>query len=387
MKTNFYLVIAILLLASCQNIVQVNPSDKPIEETLNLLLKEAIDNSYESIPGVAMSIVSSELPNGRWSGVSGYDSKEKEDLVRVEQPFRIASVTKSFVATAILRLHEKDSISITDPISKYISSEHSSILRGDGYDPDKILVRHCLNHTAGLFDYAMNHENYMQACMQEPNKRWTRTEQLEGAMKWGDKQGEPGEKYLYCDTGYILLGEVIEVFYKGDLAAGLRDLLKFNELGLNSTWLESLEPSPLSSYDPVHRYLGRLDATTWDASIDLYGGGGLMSTCPDLGEFIHALFNNRIFDNPETLELMKTEPLYDPLYDPDDDERFKDYRYGLWEISIYGEKAYIHSGFWGCTMLHIPKRNMSIATNITDRWNARMIKKAVLAINNLNSRN
>lgn len=385
MKTNTLLAIVILLLISCKNNVNVDRGAQPIEETLNLLLQEAIDNSFESIPGVAMSIISSELPNGIWSGAAGYDSKEKEDLVGVNQPFRIASVTKSFVATAILRLHEMDSISIEEPISKYISQKHYDILKGDNYDPDEILIRHCLNHTSGLFDYAMNHENYIQASMQNPNKRWTRTEQLEGAVRWGDKQGAPGEKYLYCDTGYILLGEVIETFYEGDLAKGLRELLKFDELKLHSTWLETLEPSPFSSYEPVHRYMGRLDATTWDASVDLYGGGGLMSNCPDLSQFIHALFNHKVFDKSETLQLMMTEPNYDPLYNPEDDERFKDYRYGLWEISIYGEKAYIHSGFWGTTMLHIPSKNMSIASNITNRWNARMIKKAVLAINNSSS--
>lgn len=384
MKLKYWLITTTVILFGCKNNVQVNQSNKPIEETLGLLMQEAIDNSFDQIPGLAMTIISDDLPEGTWSGVIGYDSKQKEDTMTIHQPFRIASVTKSFVAMSILRLHEMDSLSIDDPLSKHISQSHIDILRQDDYDLDQILIKHCLNHTSGFFDYATNHDAYIQACTEKPDKRWTRTEQLKGAVKWGDKQGTPGEKYLYCDTGYILLGEIIENFYDGDLAKGLRELLKFEELALNSTWLETLEPSPLENHEPVHRYLGQLDATTWDASVDLYGGGGLMSTTDDLAKFIHALFNHQVFDDPSTLELMKTKPVYAATYDPEEDDRYSDYRYGLWEFPLYGMKAYAHSGLWGSDMIHIPELNLSLASNITRGRNPRMKKKAVLAI--INSR-
>ncbi len=371
-----------LSLAACRDNVDVSTSEVDIETTLELLLNECVDGTYGSIPGVTLSVLSPSLPNGSWTGSVGYDSREKEDELSRDQPFRIASVTKTFVAMSILRLHEMDSISIDDPVGKFISKEHIDILKEDGYDVNEILIRHCLNHTSGLFDYAANHDAYIDACSKDPKHRWTRTEQLEGAIKWGDKVGAPGELYRYSDTGYILLGEIIELFYNGDLAKGLRELLRFDRLGLNDTWLESLEPAPQNLPDPVHRYLGRLDATEFDASVDLYGGGGLMSTCQDLSRFMKALFNHEVFDKEGTLELMKTKPDYFESYNPSEDRRYKDYRYGLWQVSVYGEEGYMHGGLWGTHMIHVPALDISVTANFTVGRNDRLLKKAILAIKN-----
>ena len=377
----------IFALTACREDVDVSSAEVDIETTLQLLLQETVDGTFGSIPGVTMSVLSHSLPGGSWTGSVGFDSREKEDELSSDQPFRIASVTKTFVAMSILRLHEMDSLSIEDPIAKYISKKHNDLLRDDGYDTSKILVKHCLNHTSGLFDYATNHDAYIDACMKDPRHRWTRTEQLEGAMKWGDKVGEPGELYRYCDTGYILLGEIIELFYDGDLAKGLRELLGYDQLGLNHTWLETLEPAPVGLLDPVHRYLGRTDATDFDASIDLYGGGGLVSTCQDLTKFMSALFNNEIFEKKETLSLMKTKPSYFSSYDPIEDRRHKDYRYGLWQFSIYGEEGYMHAGLWGTHMLFVPSMDLSMTVNFTVGQNDRLLKKAILAIKNAEKSN
>ena len=371
-----------LVLAACRDDVDVSSSEVDIETTLELLLQETIDGTYGSIPGVSMSVLSPTLPSGSWTGSVGFDSREKEDELSSDQPFRIASVTKTFVAMSILRLHEMDSLSIDDPIGKFISQEHIDILTEDDYDVNEILIRHCLNHTSGLFDYAANHDAYIDACSKDPKHRWTRREQLEGAIKWGDKVGDPGETYRYSDTGYILLGEIIELYSKGDLAGGLRELLRFEKLGLEHTWLESLEPAPQNLLDPVHRYLGRLDATEFDPSVDLYGGGGLMSTCQDLALFVNALFKHKVFDKKETLELMKTEPRYFPSYNPEEDRRHKDYRYGLWQFPIYGEEGFMHAGLWGTHMLHVPAMDLSIAVNFTVGQNDRLLKKVILAIKN-----
>ena len=278
----------------CQSNVSTNPVKEDLDTTFRSLLQEAIDNSFDQIPGLSMSIVSKNTALN-WQGSVGYDSKEKEDTLELNQPFRIASVTKTFVATAILRLHEMDSLSIYDPISRYISKEHLSVIREGGYDPDQIKIIHCLNHTPGFFDYAMGGPTYIEMTKKNQNRRWTRTEQLVGAMEWGSKVGEPGEKYSYNDTGYILLGEIIEKFSNGSLAGGIRYLLKFEKNTLNHTWLESLELHPDSAKDMVHRYFRREDYTDWDPSIDLYGGGGIVSITPDLAKFIHAIFNQEVF--------------------------------------------------------------------------------------------
>jgi len=377
-KTTYYLLISLAFI-SCRDYASVDISKNGIENTFDGLMQEAIDNSYDQMYGVSAS-VSNRDKNIDWQGAIGYDGKSKRDSLGVEQPFRIASITKTFVATAILRLHEMDSISIHDPISKYISEEHQSLLKKGNYDVDKITLLHCLNHTSGLYDYAMGGSPYIKVVMESPEKRWTRTEQLEFAIEYGKKVGFPGEKYYYSDTGYVLLGEIIEQFYHGDLALGLRDLIGYEKLGMDYTWLESLEDEPDGIKSLVKRYLGRTDASKYDASIDLYGGGGLVSTTGDLAKFTNALFNKKIFKEQKTLELMLQKHDYDPSYDTSEDKRYKDYRQGFWVVNVLGNKTYMHSGLWGTHIMHQPHNNTSIAVNFTKGKSDRLLKKILMAV-------
>ena len=370
------------MLSACGDNVSTKVGVEESSATFTKLMEEAITISYNHIPGIALSIKSPKLQHG-WDGIYGYDSTKKTDTLDVDQPFRIASITKTFVATSILRLHEEGSVSIYDPISKYISPDHISILQKGGYDADKIQIYHCLNHTSGLFDYAMNGSDYGSIVKKSPLKRWTRTEQLQLAMDFGDPAGEPGDKYLYSDTGYILLGEIIESFHEGDLAKGLSELIGFDDLGMKHTWLETLEPEPSNIKSQVKRYFRNDETTTFDASMDLYGGGGLVSTCKDLTIFLQALFNKKIFKQTSTLELMQTKHEFASNYKPAEDPRFKDYRLGMWKVNIYGHDAYMHSGLWGTTFIHVLDQNSSYAVNFTRGWSNRLLKKSILLIKNL----
>jgi len=154
MKMSCLLFISTLLCISCIDQVSTDITLDQHDSTLNALLEEAYNKSYKSIAGMSAAAMTPTLDE-KWVGAYGFDSSDNKSELKAEQAFRIASVTKTFVATAILRLHEMDSLSIEDPISKYISQEHHDILAKAGYQPDKILIKHCLNHTSGLFDYAM----------------------------------------------------------------------------------------------------------------------------------------------------------------------------------------------------------------------------------------
>jgi D-alanyl-D-alanine carboxypeptidase len=109
-------------------------------------------------------------------------------------------------------------------------------------------------------------------------------------MKGGKPYGAPGKVFSYSDTGYILLGEILERQTGGSMAAALRNLLGYQRLGLRSTWLETLESAPKGVLDRAHRYEGDHDTYTDDPSYDLYGGGGLASTVRDTALFMRALF-------------------------------------------------------------------------------------------------
>ena len=280
--------------------IEAQETNKTYELFQSILDAAVAENE---ITGVSMAVLA---PNSgiSWTGAAGYDSREKNVLLRPSQPFRVASITKTFVAAAILRLQEEGKLKIDDPISGYISKEHQEMLRKDGYDPGSITIKHCLQHRSGLYDYAQGSSAFIEAALQDPKKRWTRTEQIQFALQEGDPYGDPGEVYAYSDTGYIVLGEIIEVASKKNLAIALRELLKYDAIGLKATWLESLEQRPPELSDPVHRYFQDIDATAWDNSIDLYGGGGISSTTSDLAQFINALFTNTIYEEDNSLTTM-----------------------------------------------------------------------------------
>ncbi|NAS32262.1 serine hydrolase [Flavobacteriaceae bacterium R38] len=356
-RKTLYTLVFLLALAftSCSQ-----STKESVTKSFQTILDDAVKKKKINLSGVSMTVVSPDL-DIHWTGVSGFDSNEKDNVLLPEQPFRIASLTKTFIAASILRLQENGKLSIEDPISNYISEEHREILEEDGYDPFSITIKHCLRHQSGLFDYAEGSSDYIEACAKDPNKRWTRTEQLQFAMRVGDPLGKPGEIYEYSDTGYILLGEIIENVSDLPLEEAMRILLKYKSLQLNSTWLESLEKRPEGLPDPVHRYLEDTDATLFDNSIDLYGGGGISSTAKDLGTFFNALFNGGVFEKENTIKLMTTKA---DLSEEESDEA--SYGLGMGITPFKDTVLYTHSGFWGTVWIHAPKYNTTIVINYTN---------------------
>lgn len=174
-------------------------------------LKELIDNAIEqdsTIPGILLHVEAPDLDLS-YSVASGVSDLSSGVSLSPNGTARIASNTKTYIAVSVLRLWEQGKLELDDPISKYISEKHIQILKSDGYDLNKITVRHLLTHTSGLFDHASSN-TYLQKVFADHSHEWTRTEQVQGCVDWGDPLFEPGEQFSYSDTGYILLGEIIE---------------------------------------------------------------------------------------------------------------------------------------------------------------------------------
>ena len=98
-----------------------------------------------------------------------------------------------------------------------------------------------------------------------------------------------------------------------------------------------------------------------DASVDLYGGGGLMSTCGDLARFFRGLLRGDVFREPATLETMTSTlvdvPLADGVGDEDDPSSAAMF---LFRAEIGGEAWWGHDGFWGTTAYTCPARDVTI---------------------------
>ena len=169
----------------------------------------------------------------------------------------------------------------------------------------------------------------------------------------------------------MLLGEIIECQTGKGLAEGYKALIDFEKLKLTSTWLQSLEPAPEGLPRLVRTYLETIEATEWDNSVDLYGGGGYVSTTDDLAKFYQGLFNGKIFEKPETLEIMITKNGMSGQ-----GNLAESYRMGIWEIKTPDGNGYMHNGFWESVVIHFPAYNTTIALNYVDGYNNDMMKEA-----------
>lgn len=267
--------------------------------------------------------------------------------------FRAASVTKTFTAAAILRLVEDGILGLDDPITRHLPAEYEAILREGGYAAGDITLRHLLTHTSGIHDYATD-ERYQAAVLDDPMHRWTRMEQVRAAMAWSRPRFAPGTDYHYSDTGYVLLGAILERRSGMPLARAFRTLLEFDRLGMEGTYLETLEPAPAGAGEVSHPYFGEVDTRGWDPSFDLYGGGGLVSTAGDLARFYRALVRGEVFRDPEMLQAMLAVPAINARAPGGA------YAMGIQRMTLGGEACWGHTGFWGTGAHHCPAADVTV---------------------------
>jgi D-alanyl-D-alanine carboxypeptidase len=329
----------------------------------------AFSQEHRTYPGVLLAVISPRLHSTR---SAGHDALGSSTMLDPRAGFRIASVTKTFTAAAILRLVESGRVGLDDPISKHLSPATLDVLRQGGYDADTILVRHLLTHTSGLYDYASD-PAFVQFVLTHGRHHWTRSEQVRFAMTHGKPYAAPGAEFHYSDTGYVLLGEILERTTGGGLARAYRNLLSFKRLGLADTYLESLEPRPRGAHARTHQYYETIDSTAFDPSFDLYGGGGLVSTVDDLARFYRALFHGRLFKKATTLPMMLGKP---------NPQSLDDLGMGIFSNQFGGRSCWGHSGFWGTTVVHCPRSDVTLALAVNqgknfDRPSQRFLTKVL----------
>lgn len=337
--------LGIVLLATAWNQVQA-------QNFQQILLSEIT----ESNPGILFTIESGD-ESFFWSGAAGINDLSKGDSLEESQTFRIASVTKTYVAAGILRLMEKGVVNLEDPIAKHISPEHAAILSQD-YNLDQITIRQILRHSAGFFDHT-NAPEFFDIVLKTPDHEWTRTEQLRMCVEKGEPIGPPGKQFSYSDTGYVILGELIEKYTGKSLDAGLKELLGLEALGLERTDFERMDPE--TDQLRIHQYFQGRDTYEFSPTMDYYGGGGILSTSQELVNFFQALFQGKIFKKPETLQSM-LEPVSYP------EKARMDYQMGMFRIQINGMDAYCHSGFWGTQVVFIPELDLYMSANYSGGW-------------------
>ena len=343
---------------------------------LQAIVESMVAND-DAVHGASMAVISPSREIS-WEGAAGLADPEAGLEMTPGHPVRIASNTKTYTAAAVLRLAEDGRLDIDSPIADHLPGALVDLLTAGGYDPAAITIRHLLTHSGGLDDHGAAAE-YTEAIVADPQHEWTPAEQITGLVEWGSKLGEPGEVYSYSDSGYVLLGVIIEATTGQRLGPAVRELIDFESLGLGSTWWEVMEPRPDVVPVRAHQFLGELDVHAFYPTFDLYGGGGIAATMGDLAVFFDALFRGEVFHDPATLETMMS--TFDGLEAAAGaDERSLPpgaYRMGLWVTEIGGRTAYQHTGFWSTSAVHVPSLDLTVTGTVNQHEGGESLDRAV----------
>jgi D-alanyl-D-alanine carboxypeptidase len=223
--------------------------------------------------------------------------------IQTNQPFHVASVGKLFTATLIGRLIDEGKIRLNDPIHLYLDNallENLFIFEGVD-NKDQVTIQHLLSHTSGVADYFAKEDNgLVESLYQSPDTFFTPQAMVQYTRDHQSAYFAPGDGYHYSDTGYVLLGLIIESVTGKPFHENLQEVI-FEPLGMKDTYL-MFYSEPENGKKPIAEIWvnGHEVSQFQSVSID-WAGGGVVSTLDDLATYIRALYQNRII-SPETLE-------------------------------------------------------------------------------------
>ncbi len=265
-----------------------------------------------------------------WQGTSGYaisgmTSGQPATLAQPDSKFRIGSITKTMVATCILKLDENGLLNIDDPIDNYL---RSTLVNDTIASSGTIKIRHLMNHTSGISNSADN-PTCQSTVLSNPLTSWT----LEEAIYCGASQGEifpPEFAWGYSNTNYTILAMIIEEVtgnsYENYLLQNIITPLSLQNTEIPST--PQISGSHMGCYWDIGSWI---DLTIIHPST-YTGWADVVSTTEDLNIFYSNLLDGNLISN-NSLNKMK---VIDPAS--------FDYGLGLDFYLIGGNDYYGHTG-------------------------------------------
>jgi CubicO group peptidase (beta-lactamase class C family) len=255
-----------------------NPDiEMPDTEQLTEALIDRIKK--ESFPGAAVLV----SRDGKLLYSKGFGLADLAHQVPItpETKFRIGSITKQFTAASILKLQEEGLLNVEDKLSKYIAD----FPRGDEVTIDRLLT-----HSSGIHSFT-NQPNFLDRVRSEITP-----EEMVDSIKSYAYDFDPGEKYQYNNSGYFLLGYIVEKVSGKNFAEYLQETF-FDPIGMKNSgihnWYTILEHEA-TGYSFVNGELRK--SMNWDMS-HAGGAGAIYSTVGDLYLWNEAVFNGKVLSD------------------------------------------------------------------------------------------
>ncbi len=304
-------------------------------------VREYLERTY-STDGPGASVVL--MQRGKILHAQGYGMANLELNVPVESDtvFRVGSITKQITAAAIMLLQEDGALAVTDPIDKYLPDypTHGHM----------ITIEHLLTHTSGIRSYTG-----IPGYMGNPVRRDLSIEELVGVFDQLPMEFAPGTQWRYNNSGYVLLGAIIEAVSGKTYAQFVEERIT-GPLGLTDTY-----------YGGPRLIMNRASGYTMDAGGNIrnadpismtqpHAAGALLSTAPDLANWHNALVHGELISRDSFAQMSTPYELSDGKTHP--------YGYGLGLGEVEGREMIAHGGGihgFSCFALWLPDSDTYVA--------------------------
>lgn len=281
------------------------PNSQP--ETLEELMDASLDKlvyqdgdpvnlAFGQAPGAVVLIQS---PQGSMVKAAGLANIEENKPMAAFDRLEIGSNTKMFTGVLLAQLQEERVLSLEDPLSKWLPDLASTIPYGEA-----MTLRHLATHTSGIPDYADIVIGAGAADSEALRSGYQPEELVLIAIENSEPDFTPGQpgQWKYSNTGYILLGMVLE----SATGQSYGDLLQqriFGPLHMNNSELLEGIPYPDNIVDGYFVFPYDINTTEWNGTQG-WSAGGIISTASDMAKFAQALMTGTLFNDPATLSVL-----------------------------------------------------------------------------------
>jgi D-alanyl-D-alanine carboxypeptidase len=376
MKNISLLIISMFLLSGCSKYIQDTLTSTcdftPVinnayskKDTLEKMMSQYVKMG---MPGAVIAVYTPS--EGYWALSKGFSKIETKTPMQLCQLQYLQSISKTYMAVAILKLYEEGKIDLDAPITTYLPEKYSRFID----KAPSIKIRNLLNHTSGVPEYSDVPE-YITYLLQHPDHSFT-TEEFLHYIANKKQLFIPGSRYEYTNTNFHLLALIADAI-SGDHEALIREKV-FAPAGLTNTFYRN-SPGYLHYPTLVNSYLDRFSTGVVENVSQMQqvsvacskGDDGIVATPLDAINFLKALMEGKLLSANTMQQMMdwvkdeKGQPVYG---------------LGLFNVQHNGKTGYGHGGAGigaGCGLYYFPEKNVYVflATNIGTLINGPIVQK------------
>lgn len=255
-------------------------------QNLDAKIDSLISNVFKDENGPGGVILVSQNSKPIYHKAFGMSNIELDIPMQTTQVFQLGSMTKQFTAIAILMLEEQGKLNVKDALAKYIP---------DYPNGEKITLHQLLTHTSGIKDYTK------MPAIADIDEKDLKPKELIDFFKNEPVDFEPGEKFVYNNSGYAILGYIIELA-SGETYEHYIKKYIFDKIGMhNSRYANEIAIVKNRAYG--YRQKDNIYINKNKISFNIpYAAGALMSTTKDLLIWQNALNNNLLLKKSSILK-------------------------------------------------------------------------------------